>query len=300
MNMNMNCLLLNFVPCLTDSEGSVPLWEAMLGKHEPVVRILAENGALISSSDVGHFACTAIEQNDLLLLEKIVHYGGDVTQLTSNGTTPLHVAISEGNIEIVKFLIDQGSDIDKPDIHGWTPRALADHQGQEDIQILLQMKPEPKKAPVLTVPKKQQAPNPRKHLVKYSSEPSKPPYTPEVVSAVPEINLLNRHSRRRPNTFHNSLFGIVSAANTGEHSINFPTVSSYPPRVTISCPEKGQVSGKLVLLPKSLQELLSIASTKFGFTPSKILSKEGAEIDDVGLIRDDDHLFIVSDPAYGN
>ncbi|KAH9760806.1 Potassium channel AKT6 [Citrus sinensis] len=290
MNMNMNCRLLNFVPCLTDSEGSVPLWEAMLGKHEPVVRILAENGALISSSDVGHFACTAIEQNDLLLLEKIVHYGGDVTQLTSNGTTPLHVAISEGNIEIVKFLIDQGSDIDKPDIHGWTPRALADHQGQEDIQILLQMKPEPKKAPVLTVPKKQQAPNPRKHLVKYSSEPSIPPYTPEVVSAVPEINLLNRHSRRRPNTFHNSLFGIVSAANTGEHSINFPTVSSYPPRVTISCPEKGQVSGKLVLLP----------NTKFGFTPSKILSKEGAEIDDVGLIRDDDHLFIVSDPAYGN
>lgn len=272
----------------------------MLGKHESVVKILSENGALISSGDVGHFACTAIEQNNLRLLENIVHYGGDVTQLTSNGTTPLHAAISEGNIEIIKFLIDQGGDIEKPDIHGWTPRAFADHQGQQDIQILFQMKPEPKKTPVLTVPKKQQAPNPRKHMVKYSSEPSIPPYTPEVVPAVPEINVLNSYSRRRPNTFHNSLFGVVSVANIGEHSINFPTVSSYPPRVTISCPEKGQVSGKLVLLPKSLQELLNIATTKFGFTPSKILSKGGAEIDDIDLIRDGDHLFIVSDPACGN
>lgn len=210
-------LIINY--SLSDSEGSVPLWEAILGKHKSVVKVLAENGATISSGDVGRFACTAIEQNNLDFLSDIVHYGGDVTQLTSNGTTALHTAISEGNVEIVKFLVDQGADIDRPDIHGWTARGLADHQGHEDILIMLQTKQETNKPPVFSNPKQQQMPG--KHIVKYSSDSSIPPYAPEIVPPVPDIKWSNSHRRRRPNTFHNSLFGIMSAANTGEHASEF-------------------------------------------------------------------------------
>ncbi|KAK7852017.1 potassium channel akt1 [Quercus suber] len=65
-------------------------------------------------------------------------------------------------------------------------------------------------------------------------------------------------------------------------------------RVTIICPEKEQASGKLVLLPGSFQELLDIAAKKFGILPSKVLSKDGAEIDDIEAIRDGDHLIFVS------
>lgn len=70
--------------------------------------------------------------------------------------------------------------------------------------------------------------------------------------------------------------------------------------MTISCPEKGEVAGKLVMLPKSLQELLNAAAQKFGFSPTKILTKEGAEIDDIDLIRDGDHLILISDSASEN
>lgn len=65
--------------------------------------------------------------------------------------------------------------------------------------------------------------------------------------------------------------------------------------MTISCPEKGAVAGKLVPLPNSLEELLNIGAQKFSFCPTKILTKGGAEIDDIDLIRDGDHLILLGD-----
>ncbi|CAL0301237.1 unnamed protein product [Lupinus luteus] len=56
---------------------------------------------------------------------------------------------------------------------------------------------------------------------------------------------------------------------------------------------KGQ-HGKLIILPDSLEELLKIAGEKFGgFNPTKVLSTENAEIDDINVIRDGDYLFLL-------
>lgn len=66
-------------------------------------------------------------------------------------------------------------------------------------------------------------------------------------------------------------------------------------RVTLSCPEKSERASKLVSLPNSLQELLDLGATKFDFSPTKILTTEGAEVDDINLIRDGDHLIVASD-----
>ena len=44
----------------------------MLSNHEQVVKVLADNGAVISSGDTGYFACIAAEQNNLDLLKEIV------------------------------------------------------------------------------------------------------------------------------------------------------------------------------------------------------------------------------------
>lgn len=65
--------------------------------------------------------------------------------------------------------------------------------------------------------------------------------------------------------------------------------------MTLSCPDKGEVAGKIVALPNSLQELLDIGFKKFGCTASKILTKEGAAIEEIELLRDGDHLVLVSD-----
>lgn len=203
----------------TDCNGSVPLWEAMMGRHESVAKLLIDNGADISLADVGHFACFAVEQNNLELLKDIVKYGGDVTRSKSNGTTALHAAVCEGNIEIVKFLLDQGADIDRQDANGWTPRAFADHQCHTEIQNIFQNTGGHKKNPsdIPPIPK-----NDGGYFVgRWQSEPS--------ISAIPqgsmppnqELTWLDNCGRRRASAFHNSFFGIMSATNRGKYGFIF-------------------------------------------------------------------------------
>jgi len=53
-------------------------------------------------------------------------------------------------------------------------------------------------------------------------------------------------------------------------------------------------NGKLINLPGSLEELFEIGSKKFpGFHPTKLVSRDYAEIDDISVIRDGDHLFLL-------
>lgn len=295
-------------PNRKDSEGNVPLWDALLGKHESVIKLLRDNGAKISAGDVGQFACFAVEQNNLDLLKDIINHGGDITLLNSLGTTALHTAISEENTEIVKFLVDQGADIDKQDVHGWTPRCLADYQGHEKIKALFQTMKDTGNQPACV---------PEIHGMlyrnKYQSEPTMAVFTPEVdpQTDIKDVRWTVGQQRRRGNSFHNSLVGIVSAANRpteGESGL-LPSSRSFtkPPnlgnnrtRVTISCPEKGEVAGRLTFLPDSLQELLAIGAQKFGVSLTKVLLKDGGLIEDIEVIRDGDHLILAGDGGVAN
>ncbi|XP_028091138.1 potassium channel AKT1-like [Camellia sinensis] len=301
-NLFINYMLrVNYVYIVTDLEGNVPIWEAMMADHEPVVKILADNGATISSGDVGQFSCTATEQNNLELLKKILYHGGDVTLPKSNGSTALHVAVCEGNTEIVKFLLDQGTNIDKPDIHGWTPRDLADQQGHEDIKTLFQSHKAVKTQYFVVIPEQKRE---NKVSGRFTSEPTIYPMSRDGSSGgVTEWTWRQSQPRRRTSNFHNSLFGIMSAANGGNNNDLLSSIDQTkcaetdrdcPIRVTVSCLEKGDVKGKLVLLPQSFQELLEIGAKKFCLLASKVLTKDGAEIDDIELIRDGDHLVFVS------
>ncbi|OMO80661.1 hypothetical protein COLO4_23989 [Corchorus olitorius] len=291
-------LLLEFGadPNIRDNEGNVPLYDALMGKHESVIKLLVDNGATLSSGDVGQFACYAVEQNNLDLLKAIVKYGGDVRQPKSNGTRAIHAAICEGNVEMVKFLLEEGADIDAKDAHGWTARDMADQQGHEEILALLQNAPEVTKlSSVITIPMTRVSSH-SKALAKYSSEPTISSYTSEVVPPVPDME--NRH-RRKADSFHNSLFGIMSAASCGGSPLAagypaFRGMNNYSPRVTISCPQSNQVSSKLIPLPKSIEELLDIGAQKFGLPLTRVLTEEGAEFDDIELIRDGDRLILVN------
>ncbi|KAL3535814.1 hypothetical protein ACH5RR_004275 [Cinchona calisaya] len=226
----------------------------MLGKHELVIKLLSDNGAKITFGDVGQFARTVAEHNNLNLQQEIARLGGHVTCPRSNGSTALHVAVCEGNTDIVKLLLQQEK-------HG--------------VRFLGRFKNEPR---ILPVPQ----------------EGKFPTY---------DGSWERSHRRRRANNFHNSLFGIMSAAQNGENdlllSINqakgATTARIYVARVTISCPEKGEVAGRLILLPPSFQELCEIGFKKYGFWPARVLNKDGAEIDEIGVISDGDHLVFVSD-----
>nr|CAZ64538.1 inward rectifying shaker-like K+ channel [Vitis vinifera] len=283
-----------------DSEGVVPLWEAMVGGHESVIQLLVDNGANINSGDVGHFACTAAELKNLNLLKQIVHYGGDVKQPDNTGNTALHAAVCEENIEMVKFLSDQGADIDRTNDHGWTPRDLADQQGHEDIKALFESCKEHKSQSTIGISEERHG---IRFLGKFKSDPSIFPLPQGGSSPAADGSWGHNRPRRRTNKFHNSLFGIMSAAHTGERdmllSVNVTKSArsgeGYPARVRISCPEKGDRAGKLMLLPESFQELLEIGAKKFGISHAKVQTEDGAEIDAIELIRDGDHLVFVSD-----
>ncbi|KAG7019531.1 Potassium channel KAT1, partial [Cucurbita argyrosperma subsp. argyrosperma] len=52
--------------------------------------------------------------------------------------------------------------------------------------------------------------------------------------------------------------------------------------------------GKLMLLPNSIEELCKVAGEKFGREmPTKVMNADNAEIDDINVIRDGDHLFLL-------
>ncbi|KAJ6407139.1 hypothetical protein OIU84_010613 [Salix udensis] len=78
----------------------------------------------------------------------------------------------------------------------------------------------------------------------------------------------------------------------GKKDLLFP-ISHGIARVTISCPEKEGVARRLVLLPKAL---LENGAKIFDISLAKVMSKDGAaEIDDIEVIRDGDHLILATD-----
>ncbi|ONK70046.1 uncharacterized protein A4U43_C05F29690 [Asparagus officinalis] len=252
---------------------------------------------------MGQFVCIAAEQNNLELLQNIVHYGGDVTVPRSDGTTALHFAVSEGNINMVKFLVDQGADIDKLNSIGWSSRNLADQQGHEEIIAFFQSK-RGQNDNVDTRTSRNISPS--VHFGRYRSEPTMHHVAHEVWHTTrTKNNGGNVHQRKTISNYDNSLFGIMSAArvNVGSDGLfsTAPPLSTRsigdqnPIRVTICCPEKEDRCGKLVLLPGSITELLEIGAKKFEFLPTKVLSQDRAEINELGVIRDGDRLFLVSD-----
>ncbi|XP_028764964.1 potassium channel KAT3 [Neltuma alba] len=107
-----------------------------------------------------------------------------------------------------------------------------------------------------------------------------------------------RHDGRRPidfpveKVYPNSYSGNTNAPGDIE------VAKSIKKRVTIHliceyC-NTSQGHGKLILLPHSLEELLRVAGQKFeGSKPTNVVTSENAEIDDISIIQDGDHLFLL-------
>ncbi|CBI30869.3 unnamed protein product, partial [Vitis vinifera] len=115
------------------------------------------------------------------------------------------------------------------------------------------------------------------------------------------VNKKDARGTGGPN-FHNSQFKKVSTnSNSGSPSPpgNKDVMTLTKRRVTIhrqfqnASTSQGQF-GKLIILPDSIEELLQIAGQKFGgYNPTKVVSAGNAEIDDISVIRDGDHLFLL-------
>ena len=183
-----------------------------------MMKLLIDNGADISSGDVGSLACISVAQNNLELLKDIVQCGGDVTRSASNGSTALHAAVCEGNAEIVKFLLEHGADIDKQDDSGLTPRILADQQCHEEI-INIFKKVGQNKAPHGIPTTSFVARCQSKPTILGIHQGSKPPNE--------EVTWFDNHQRRKMSPFHNSFFGIMSTENYGKYAFYLSNFNGF-------------------------------------------------------------------------
>ncbi|XP_062160460.1 potassium channel KAT3-like isoform X2 [Alnus glutinosa] len=101
---------------------------------------------------------------------------------------------------------------------------------------------------------------------------------------------VNSHLKKEPTNSYQSRFSCPTDAEV---------IKMIKKRVTIhmklqhSSTSQRQL-GRLIILPDSIEELLKIAGEKFGgHKPTKVISAENAEIDDINVIRDGDHLFLL-------
>ena len=92
---------------------------------------------MIDSGNIGHL------YNQRLL--KMASTGGSLDEIlmllnraeidcrNNEGMTPLHIATSRGDIQIVNILINNGAGVDKADIRGTTPLIVACSIGNVEI-----------------------------------------------------------------------------------------------------------------------------------------------------------------------
>ncbi|KOM25771.1 hypothetical protein LR48_Vigan187s001100 [Vigna angularis] len=221
LGVHPNILMVIHSQVERDLDGNVALWEAMVGRHESVRKVLAENGANLQCGDVGQFACTAVEQNSLKLLKEIKRYGGDITLPSINsGTTALHVVVSEGNVEIVKYLLDHGASIDKPDKHGWTAKGLADQQSHTEIKAIFYFTRDPKVQSFVTIPEKQSG---FRFLGRFTSKATMPsPLDGSFHGTGASWSQSQNRLRHRSNNYHYSLLVMMAATHNGEKDLFLP------------------------------------------------------------------------------
>ncbi|KAJ4977464.1 hypothetical protein NE237_002570 [Protea cynaroides] len=220
----------------------------------------------------------ATENGKIDTVYDLIRQGVDMNSTDADGRTALHVAVCRGHPEMVKILLQGGANVNKLDAMGWTPKALAKQQGQKNIYDLLQCYDNQNE----------------------SSDDHKIDFV-DTETTIYNGGNQRSYSQKSP-IFTNFHFEKV-APKSRLGSYHFPSNSKVAQltnrRVTIhtNIPKESTSKyqlGKLIILPDSLEELLKIAGQKFaGYHPTKVVNAENAEIDDVRVIRDGDHLFLI-------
>ncbi|KAL3816991.1 LOW QUALITY PROTEIN: hypothetical protein ACHAXA_010111 [Cyclostephanos tholiformis] len=115
-------------PNLTDVHGNSALFEAVKNNHEDVIDILLEHGAELSMS--GSLAaatlCQAVDDEDNLMLKRLVMAKIQVNASDYDKRTAAHIAASEDNVVALKLLVEAGADLSQEDRWGNTARSEAE------------------------------------------------------------------------------------------------------------------------------------------------------------------------------
>ncbi|XXG67707.1 hypothetical protein AAC387_Pa06g0984 [Persea americana] len=232
------------------------------------------NGGLTGATGI---LCKDVENGKLDSAHDHINQGADIMSKYSGGKTAQHVAVCNSHPEMVEIMIESGENVSNADSSGQTPKALEEKQGQRDIYELLHC----------YVNGYENV----NHMMGFSE-----------TEKINQRSKMNDQERRHwnPETANCSFAKDLApcCSNSGSR-----VMKSTEKRVTI---HKGfgktktprEQLGKLIILPDLLVELLRIGSLKFaGYLPTKVVNGENAEIDDISVIRDGDHLFLLENDS---
>lgn len=108
-----------------------PLFYAVIGKCASTTQYLCSHGATAPSFALLHFLADSGMESSLCisLMLSLLGTGMDINEL-SLGSTPLHLATTEGHTEIVRFLVNSGADLEIRGREGKTAIELSEEYPQ--------------------------------------------------------------------------------------------------------------------------------------------------------------------------
>ncbi|KAL9249663.1 Potassium channel KAT1-like protein [Drosera capensis] len=186
-----------------------------------------------------------------------------------------HSAVDKGDTDIISIQLEE-SDANENDVSGQKQKTSVLFQGNKDMHELFTSQDE------------------RNLLDNQMAEDN------AEKASVHSFTSQQKHKNdARTLDYHSSVLQWMPSFNFSSHHADAQTLRPHN-RVRITIHKQFQNGSKqmqlskLILLPDTIEELLSIAGEKFGgqnFT--KIINTENAEIDDINVIRDGDHLFFI-------
>ncbi|KAF5810768.1 putative potassium channel, voltage-dependent, EAG/ELK/ERG, rmlC-like jelly roll [Helianthus annuus] len=221
-------------------------------------------------SDIDYMTSGDIEKQEQINNSKSNKSETNVDLPAEEGQTALHVAVKNGHLEMVRLLLEGGANVNKPDLKGCTPISLAKQQGNKSIHDLL-LSHENRK---------------NEHRIDFTD--------PETTNSKKNQYLPTANKDPCCSTSFTEP-ASVSSSSASCHPDN--EVKKRMKRVTIHAKftnKSEKQLPKFIVLPDSLEQLLSIAGEKFGGQRfARVVSSESAEVDDLSVIRDGDHLFFL-------
>jgi len=106
----------------SDRWGLAPLDDAHRHQHGEIVQFLQQNGGKFGSSSLNINLISACVEGDVEEVSSLLEYGQiDINSSDYDRRTPLHIAASEGQSEIVQLMCEKGADVNAKDRWGSRP-----------------------------------------------------------------------------------------------------------------------------------------------------------------------------------
>ncbi|CAI9103833.1 OLC1v1002404C1 [Oldenlandia corymbosa var. corymbosa] len=270
-------------PDVGDSKGRTPLHIAATKGHEECVMVLLKHACNIYLQDVdGNTAIWEAIAGQNQAVFRILYHWASISDPYVAGDL-LCTAARKNDATVMKELLKHGLHVDSKDRHGMTAIQVAMAESHMDMIKLLLMN--------------------GAHIddtFKYR------------LSSMNLNEMLEKrelgHRITVPETLDQDGFlwneekqehDMKSSKGSSASGLNI-RVSIYRGHPMIRRDTRCSEPGRLIRLPKSLIELKIMAGEKFGFdgTTAMLINEEGAEIDSIEVIRDNDKIFLIEDPNF--